>query len=151
MPRRMPTLFVVDVLISIDRIKRYCCGVSCEEFMRSDLIYNAAMKEFANIGEALKYVLELPSLSEHKKHHWREIIDFRNVIIHEYFGINYDELYYIIQEDLPIFEVEYVTALSQIDDVELRKAFKSTIKDLSKFEHNESISYLIEVEKKLKK
>lgn len=51
------------------------------------------------LGEAGKYVsTEIKSLNPFVE--WRKIADFRNILIHNYFGIDYEILWEIIQNEL---------------------------------------------------
>ncbi len=40
-------------------------------------------------------------LNEHPDIPWRDIGDFRNVLVHEYFGLKIDRVWNVIHKDLP--------------------------------------------------
>ena len=52
------------------------------------------------IGEAARSVSQ--SLRErHPEVPWLEIVALRNLLVHEYFGLNMDQVWTMIQKDLP--------------------------------------------------
>jgi len=69
------------------------------------------MRELQIIGEATKHLLQEKFLDED----YRIIVDFRNVIVHEYFGIDPDEIWDIIQYELPPFEKSIYALLALCD------------------------------------
>ena len=63
MPNRVIEYFVLDILIAIDKVKRYSAGFETgEEFAADEKSYSATMRELEIIGEALKHVLGYPPL-----------------------------------------------------------------------------------------
>ncbi len=60
----------------------------------------AAIREFEIIGEATKHLPDEITriLTEIE---WRDLNDFRNLLIHEYFGIDFEIICNVIQQDLP--------------------------------------------------
>jgi uncharacterized protein with HEPN domain len=60
----------------------------------------AVVRCFEVIGEAAAMVSEETKLTN-PSIEWREIKDFRNKLIHDYFGIDYETVWQIIQSDLP--------------------------------------------------
>jgi len=58
------------------------------------------MRELQIIGEATKHLLQAQLIDDT----YRIVVDFRNVIVHEYFGIDADEIWDILQNELPTFE-----------------------------------------------
>lgn len=104
MPRtkkRHLELFIVDIFIAIYNIKRYTDsfenGVALQS---SSLHWDATIRSFEVIGEALNHLL----LDEHflkvSPAYFRKIVNFRNVIIHSYFGIDADEVWDIIDHKI---------------------------------------------------
>ena len=57
------------------------------------------MRELQIIGEATKKLLHAGLLDDD----YRIIVDFRNVIVHEYFGIDAEEIWDIVHNELPRF------------------------------------------------
>lgn len=52
------------------------------------------------IGEAVNNLSD-DIKSNYPKTAWQDIKDFRNILIHEYFGIDLELVWNVIQEDLP--------------------------------------------------
>ena len=55
----------------------------------------AVVRNFEIIGEASNY-LSIEFKLKNKEVEWRKLIDFRNILIHHYFGVNYEILWDII-------------------------------------------------------
>jgi uncharacterized protein with HEPN domain len=93
-------LYIADISDCIKRIKLYTKKLSFEQFLKDEMCIDAVIRNFEIIGEASR---QLPKeiRAKHSEVNWRDLIAFRNVIIHEYFGINQKIMWDIIQNELP--------------------------------------------------
>ena len=93
-------LYCQDILESGSAIQSYVQGVSCEAFIQDRMRYSAVIREFEIIGEA---VGKLPGKLKEKYPEipWQDIKDFRNLLAHEYFGVDLEIVWNTIREDLP--------------------------------------------------
>ncbi len=93
-------LFVDDIKDSVDAIFSYVHLMSFEDFIDDRKTYSAVIREFEIIGEASKH---LPSVltENYTEIEWRDIKDFRNLLIHQYFGIDHQIVWNTILKDLP--------------------------------------------------
>jgi len=93
-------LYLEDILESADKIERYTKNLSFKTFSADSKTIDAVVRNFEIIGEAAR---QLPGTIKAKHHYveWRSMIDFRNVIIHEYFGIDLEIMWDIIKTKLP--------------------------------------------------
>jgi len=88
------------ILDSIGEIENYLDGVTIEQFIKNSEKRFATIKQIEIIGEACNALTdELKSL--HQDIPWRSIIGFRNISIHEYFGVNLQLVWEIAYNDLP--------------------------------------------------
>jgi len=68
-------------------------------------IEEAVVRNLEIIGEAARNLAD--SFKTANSHiAWRDITDFRNVLIHEYFGVNKDLVWQVIKKDLPKLKKE---------------------------------------------
>ena len=97
-------LYLEDILDEIERIRRFVKDIkSFEEFYKNDLIYYAVLKSLENIGEAVKNIPE--EIEKNYSVEWRKIAGFRDVIVHDYFGIDLEIVWDVIQTKLPELEL----------------------------------------------
>lgn len=94
MSERGVRLLIEDILEAANNILIYTSGMSYEQFIADQKTIDATIRNFEIIGEAanripLDYKLLNPEIE------WRRIIGFRNKIIHEYFGIDYETVWKI--------------------------------------------------------
>lgn len=108
MSKRDTLLYIEDILESIDAINNYIENMNYETFLNDRKTYSATIREFIIIGEAISKIIEILE-EEYSNYPWRMLKDFRNFIVHEYFGVNpqivydaasleLDELQIIIKE-----------------------------------------------------
>lgn len=148
MPNRATELFLVDILISIEKVKRYSRSVkSTEELLANDLIYSAVTRELKIIGEAIKYVLADPALSQFIHEHWREIVDFRNVLAHEYFGLNANEIFSIATREIFEFEFDFVEFIRKQASPMFLDALMHAKQEATNNRWHDSLAYLRSIEK----
>ena len=101
MSERDSRLYLSDILDSGAAIQEFVKGLSFEEFCNDRKTYSAVIREFEIIGEAVgKLTDELQR--EYPDVEWQDIKDFRNLLIHEYFGVDLEIVWKIIQDDLPV-------------------------------------------------
>ena len=135
-------LFIFDIYIAIQKIKKVSIGFdNVRELLYDFTSWDSVIREFEIIGEASKYLLRESLLSKH----YQEVIDFRNQITHEYFGIDQDIVWAIIHIDMAPFE-EVIKDL--IDNI------KPELKDelINSFiEDNSYLNFIVEALKELDK
>ena len=92
-------LLLEDIYEAILKIKRYTNGLDLNSFIQDEKTIDAVIRNFEIIGEAANRInpdfkLKNPELN------WEHLRGFRNRIIHEYFGIDYEIVWSIIEQDL---------------------------------------------------
>ena len=116
MSKRDYRLFLEDIIEEIDRINRFIKNVSSpEELEENEMVLYAILKSFENIGEAVK---NLPShIRENYPYQWKKIAGLRDIISHEYWGIDTEIIFSIIETKLP----ELKKVVSEILEKEYKK------------------------------
>jgi len=100
MSERDPRLYCEDILESGNAILNFVEGLSFEDFCDDRKTYSAVIREFEIIGEAVGKLPE--SFRERRQDvEWQDIKDFRNLLSHEYFGVDLEIVWKIIEDDLP--------------------------------------------------
>ena len=98
-------LFLEDILESIEKIEQYTEGLTYEEFRGNEMAIDAVVRNFEIIGEAVNNIPE-DLKQKHPDVAWSEAVGFRNVMIHEYFGVDTEAVWETVQNNLPLFEEE---------------------------------------------
>lgn len=99
-PRRIRfDFYLAEMKNAMERIIRYTDQISYSEFTSNDLIRDAVIRNFEILGESVKHI----PYSFQKKNRmipWGRMYALRNFIVHEYFDIDDEILWEIIQQDL---------------------------------------------------
>ncbi|HPM03411.1 MAG: DUF86 domain-containing protein [Bacteroidales bacterium] len=90
-----------SILEAIDRITEYTSGIkTADDFDKDYRNFDATMMNFVVIGEMIDKISD-----EFKKKHpeieWVKIKGFRNIVAHDYFGIDAEEVWQIIKTKIP--------------------------------------------------
>ncbi len=99
MPKRNDAFLIEDILESIVKIKSYTKGIDYHKFFEDEKTKDAVVRNLEIIGEAVNN-LSTEFTSRHEVIEWRKIAAFRNRLIHEYFGVNYEAVWMIINNNL---------------------------------------------------
>lgn len=105
MPPREWRLRVEDILDAIAKIDRYVEGLTFEQFQSDEKTLDAVVRNLEVIGEAVLHLAaatdELPESIP-----WADIAGMRNILIHEYFGVDLLIIWQTISADLPTLRLE---------------------------------------------
>ena len=100
MSKRIPELLIGDIIDSGNKILQYIGVYTFEEFLNDSKTVDAVIRNFEIIGEAAN---RLPD--EFKDAHpgidWHKMRGFRNRIVHDYMGIDYQIVWQIKEHFLP--------------------------------------------------
>jgi len=99
-PRRDWKMRIRDILDSIEALCEYTIGMDYEAFSRDRKTVDAVVRNIIVIGEAANNVPA--GVSEaHPEIPWKVMRDFRNVVVHIYFGVDIKTVWNTVQNDLP--------------------------------------------------
>lgn len=96
MSKRETLLLLDDMLQSAKKIKRYTLDLDFNSFLSDDKTIDAVVRNFEIIGEAANRIDDDFRL-KHCEIEWKRIRGFRNRIVHDYFGIDYEIVWEIIE------------------------------------------------------
>lgn len=96
MSERNTTFLLSDIHESIENIISFTCDISFKTYCSDLKTKHAVQHNFMMIGEASARIPAAYKMM-HGQINWRQIKDFRNVIVHDYFGIDDSIVYYKIE------------------------------------------------------
>ena len=101
MSKRDSRLYLCEIIESALAIQEYVQGYAFEDYCHDRKTYSAVIREFEIIGEA---VGKLPDRvkQQHPEVPWQDVKDFRNILAHEYFGIDLEIVWQVIHHELPL-------------------------------------------------
>ena len=103
-------IFVFHILDAMTRIKSHTLGVSLSVFLKTPIIQDAVTRQLEIIGEAARhFTKEIQEATPNI--HWRDIVDMRNKLAHDYFNIDLIIVWDTVIKDLPKFEKEIKSIL----------------------------------------
>ncbi len=108
--KRDVDLFIDDILENIELIENSTKKLSKSKFKSNKDIVDATFRRLEVMGEAVK---NLPK-SFTKKHlgiPWREIAGFRDVLIHRYFSVDWDIVWDVIMNEIPVLKSKLILLL----------------------------------------
>jgi uncharacterized protein with HEPN domain len=89
-----------DVLEAIDRIQQHT-GPGRAAFDKEPLVQVWVVHHLEIVGEACRSLS--PELQgRHPEVPWRAIIGMRNILVHDYFGLNLDAVWAAVERDVPV-------------------------------------------------
>jgi len=103
------------ILDSIVEIETYLFNVDFETFLENSMMRFACIKQMEIIGEASNHISEeLKALFTDIE--WNSIKGMRNVLVHEYLGIDTRLIWEIIKYDLPELKTKVVGVISSLSE-----------------------------------
>lgn len=110
-------LTLSSIIESIDKIENYTKKFeTSDDFYHDEKSFDATMMQFVIIGELISK-LDESFKKEHSNIPWQKIKDFRNIVAHNYFGIDADEIWDIIKNKIKPLKTEIESLVSKLNDL----------------------------------
>ncbi len=104
---------LLNIIDSIEKIKEYSAGfANADDLYNDQKSFDATMMNFVVIGEMSIKLSESFRISTTSEINWFKIIGFRNIIAHNYFGIDAEEVWQIIEDTLIDLETKLKTIIN---------------------------------------
>ena len=106
-------LRIIHIFEAIELIEQFVLGVSRDIFVNSVPLQRQVYYEMAVIGEASNKV-EKSTQEKYQEVSWRDAVDMRNVIIHEYFGVDAEKVWDTVQSDIPLLKSQIEKIIKEL-------------------------------------
>lgn len=103
-------LYLEDMLESMDRIEEYLGDCDFKRFKQTRMVVDAIIRNLEIIGEASKNI-PTEIQAKYPEIPWRKMYGLRNLIAHEYFGIDYEMIWEITKNNLPLNRIDLMKAI----------------------------------------
>lgn len=103
MSNRPVPLLLEDMSEAVGRIEHYIVGLSRDTFMASRMTVDAVVRNLEILGEAAHRLPE-DFKDSHADIPWPKIVGLRHRIVHDYFDIDLEIIWQIVQQELPPFK-----------------------------------------------
>ena len=117
---RSEALYLKDMVEAADAVERFLTGVEETAFLGSEMLQSAVLLKLIIIGEAAAH-LSKEFRQRHADMEWSDIVAFRNLSVHAYFGVQWPIVWGTATEEVPelrrivggILESDYPVPASQ--------------------------------------
>ena len=98
--KKDPSIFIGHMLDSIEIIEGYSEGMTVADLLGSVDLQDKIIRRIEIIGEAVKNLPEEIKRS-HPEIPWRDIAGMRDIVVHQYFGIDLEFVWHAVAKDIP--------------------------------------------------
>lgn len=103
---------LLDIAEAIERIEKYTCRGRAA-FEEDELIQTWVLYHLQVIGEAVR-ALSSETTSSTDEIEWQKIVGMRNILVHNYFSIDTDIVWAVIENDLSRLKDSVVSILNEL-------------------------------------
>jgi len=115
MKKRDPRVNVTFILECIELIEEYLKDITEDEFMDTTKLQDAIIRRIELIGEAVKDISK--SIKEnYPQIPWKRIAGMRDILIHDYLGIDLDTTWQVAQNEILVLKQEMLKIKRDLEE-----------------------------------
>jgi len=103
--------FLYDIQQACQSLDDFTAGKTFADYQRDELLRSGVERKLMIIGEAVYQILHLDPDLESNISQARQIIGFRNVLVHGYFAVEDETVWGIARNDIPVLAKEVARLL----------------------------------------
>ena len=107
-------VYLAYILDCIGRIEQYVAD-GRESFMTSTLIQDAVNRNLQVLAQSSQRISD-DIKTAHPGIEWRALVAFRNILVHDYLGINLDQVWELFEPELATLKQEIEAVMQGLDD-----------------------------------
>ena len=112
-PARQFLDYLLDIHDAIQKAHTFLAGMTFEQFEADDKTAFAVVRALEVIGEAARKIPD-PVRAQYPDLPWREMMGMRNILIHDYFGVNLRVVWNTVHNDLPTLKKQIEDLIAEI-------------------------------------
>ena len=113
-PNRDYKDYLLDIDHSLKQAEKFVVGFDLDSFSSDDKTIYAVTRALEITGEATKNIPQ-KFKKEHGEIPWKKLADMRNILIHEYFGVNKKVVWKIIKRDIPEVKKKMIELIKELN------------------------------------
>jgi uncharacterized protein with HEPN domain len=106
-------LYLLHIREAIEWIEEFTSAGEME-FFKDRKTQDAVLRNLHTLSESTQHLSEKLKV-QHPEIEWRTIAALRNVVVHDYLGVDLDRIWDIIEDDLPSLKKEIVVILEETE------------------------------------
>ena len=114
--KKDPRVYLAHILQCVEKIQRFTAEGK-QRFLAEEMVQDAVVRNLEIIGEAAKRVDEAYR-NQHPEIPWRELAGLRDVLIHQYAGVDLERVWGIVTHDLPGLRQAIASLLPPLEELE---------------------------------
>ncbi len=122
-----PRVYLAHTLECVQKIERFTADGK-RRFLRDAMVQDAVLRNFEIIGEAAKR-LDDSYRTAHPEIPWRALAGLRDVLIHQYEGVDLERVWAIVDRELPSLREAITALLPPLDQLERELAGEELAQD----------------------
>ncbi|HOK66519.1 MAG TPA: DUF86 domain-containing protein [Anaerohalosphaeraceae bacterium] len=105
--------FLYDIVQACDAVRSFLSGRTFTDYQQDELLRAAVERKLMIIGEAVYQILRIAPELESSISQARQIVGFRNVLVHGYFAVEDETVWGIASHDIPVLAQEAARLLRE--------------------------------------
>ena len=105
-------LYLDDILKAAKKIEKYVAEFTLAKLRKNALVVDGVVRNLEIIGEAAKHI-PASVKTKYPEVEWKKIAGLRDILAHEYFGVDLEVLWDIIQNKLPALKQQVCRILRE--------------------------------------